>query len=318
MTASTDLHVVLGSGPAGTTLVDELLAREHRVRSVDRQGKEALPPGVERATADLENTDAATEATRGAAVIYHCVNVAYHLQTRLMPAIGQSILSAAERNGARLVVLDTLYPYGEADGAHITEETPWAATSSKGRLRADLDRMYLGAHAQGRARVVAGRAADFYGPRVLNSALGGGIFPQAIQNQEVVTLGQTGLPHSYTYIRDVARGLATLGEHPEGDGRVWHLPSVPARSTDAILNLVAQAVGHPLRQHNLQRAEAYGPFDATFMDGYEEMFYQYRIPQNMVSAAFEQQFGVQPTPFETGIPATVAWYQAFLARQAPR
>lgn len=311
-----DLHVVLGSGPAGTTLTRELVARGHRVRLVDRRADTHAPAGAELVSADLSDADAATAATLGAAVIYHCVNVAYHLQPALMPGIAEAILTAAERNGTRLVVLDTLYPYGEADGDHITEQTPWAATTVKGRLRADLDRHYLEAHRQGRVRVVAGRSADFYGPGVLNSTLGGAVFPAALTGGEVLTLGDTSLPHSYTYIRDVARGLATLGERPEGDGRIWHLPTVPARSTNEVLALVAGAVGQPgqpLRTQNLQQAVAYGPFDQTFMDGYAEMMYQHHIPQNMVSDEFERTFGVHPTPLEEGIPQTVAWYREFLA-----
>lgn len=59
------------------------------------------------------------------------------------------------------MVLDTLYPYGEANGEHITEDTPWTAITSKGKLRAALDAMYMQAHRQGRARIVAGRSADF-------------------------------------------------------------------------------------------------------------------------------------------------------------
>ena len=314
--SAADLHVVLGSGPAGSTLMHELAGRGHRVRLVTRHADTSVPEGVEHATADLGDAEQAARAAQGASVLYHCVNVAYHLQVELMPGIGEAILTAAERSGARLVVLDTLYPYGEADGEHITEETPWAATTSKGKLRAALDAGYMRAHEAGRARVVAGRAADFYGPGVLNSALGGATFPAALTGGEVLTFGDTRLPHSYSYIRDVARGLATLGEHPEGDGRIWHLPTAPARSTDAVLELVAQAVGKPLETHNLQRAEPYGPFDKTFMDGYAEMMYQYFIPQNMVSTAFERAFGVQPTPLEEGVPATVAWYREFLEQRA--
>lgn len=106
-----DLHVVLGSGPAGSTLVDELTARGHRVRSVDRSGRPSETPGVEKLAADLTDPVAAEQATAGAAVIYHCVNVAYHLQVEVMPKIADAVLSAARAAGARLVVLDTLYPY---------------------------------------------------------------------------------------------------------------------------------------------------------------------------------------------------------------
>lgn len=44
MTTAPDLHVVFGTGPVGTTLVDELLARGKRVRLVNRGGKTPEPP----------------------------------------------------------------------------------------------------------------------------------------------------------------------------------------------------------------------------------------------------------------------------------
>jgi nucleoside-diphosphate-sugar epimerase len=307
MSASqTDLHVVLGSGPAGSTLAGDLVRRGLRVRNVSRSAPKQPLDGVEYATADLSDPTQATEATAGAAVLYHCVNVPYHLQVEQMPRIAEAILAAAERHEARLVVLDTLYPYGEADGEHITEATPWAATSRKGRMRAELDRRYLDAPVP----VAAGRAADFYGPGVLNSTLAGAVFPAALQDEPVLTIGDIDLPHSYSFIGDVARGLATLGTDTRGDGRIWHLPTVPAHTTREVLDLIAKEVGHPLKQHNLAKAEPYGPFDATFMAEYAEMFYQHTTPQNMVSAAFEEAFGVHPTPLPEGIAQTVAWYRA--------
>jgi nucleoside-diphosphate-sugar epimerase len=311
-TSTSDVHVVLGAGPAGTTLAGELAARGRRVRLVDRRGVGPAPEGVERLGADLADPAAALAATEGATVVFHCVNVAYHLQVELLPGIAESILGAARAHGARLVVLDTLYPYGRAGGEHLTEDTPWAATSRKGRLRADLDRRYLAAHEAGDVRVVAGRSADFYGPGVLNSTLGGAVFLPALTGEPVVTIGDVDLPHSFTYIHDVAAGLATLGEHPEADGRIWHLPTAPARTTREVLGLVERAVGRPLEEHNLQRAEPYGPFDATFMAEYAEMLYQHQIPQNMISTAFETTFGVTPTPLEDGVAATVAAYSELL------
>lgn len=307
------LHVVLGSGPAGSTLAAELADRGHAVRHVSRRVPENAPPGVETAAADVSDPAAARDATAGAAVIHHCVNVPYPEQPARLPGIGEAILGAAAAHGARLVVLDTLYPYGEAEGDAITEDTPWAATSVKGRMRADLDRRYLAAHEAGEARVVAGRAADFYGPGVLSSTLGGAVFPAALSGGEALAIGDIDLPHSYTYIKDVARGLATLGERPDGDGRIWHLPTVPARTTRAVLDLVAREAGTPLRLHELREAAPYGPFDAEFMEAYSEMFYQHEIAQNMVSTAFEEAFGLAPTPLEEGIAETVAWYRAALA-----
>ncbi|TXR99782.1 NAD-dependent epimerase/dehydratase family protein [Streptomyces sp. col6] len=313
MTTARDLHVVLGSGPAGTALATELAGRGHRVRLVDRSGDGDAPDGVQRFAADVSTAEGAQAALDGAAVSYHCLNVGYHLQVEVMPRIQRSILSAAEAAGARLVVLDTLYPYGETHGAVMTEDTPWNATSRKGRMRAELDARYLAAHDEGRLRVVLGRSADFVGPGVLNSTLGGAVFPNALTGEEVPVLGDIDLPHSYTYIGDVAAGLATLGENPDGDGRVWHLPTAPALTTRQIMDLVAQRIGRPLNLTVIAEPRPYGPFDEVFMAEYAEMFYQHTEAQIVDSTAIEKAYGLAPNPMPTTVDATLTWYGELLA-----
>ncbi|CCK32581.1 hypothetical protein BN159_8203 [Streptomyces davaonensis JCM 4913] len=306
------LHVVLGSGPAGTALARELVRRGHPVRLVDRKGEGPVPDGVERFAADVATAEGARAAVDGAAVVYHCVNVGYHLQVEVMPRIQAAVLAAVESVGARLVVLDTLYPYGETGGAVMTEDSPWQATTRKGRMRAELDEKYLAAHREGRARVVLGRSADFVGPGVVNSTLGGAVFPAALTGGEVPGLGDIDLPHSYTNIEDVAAGLATLGERPEGDGRVWHLPTAAAVSTREVLTMIEKRVGRPLTVVPVPEARPFGPFDEQFMAEYAEMFYQHTEPQIMDSSAFERTFAVAPVPLAETIDATVAWYADWL------
>ena len=273
---------------------------------------------METVQADLSITADAIKATDGATVIYHAVNVAYHLQVPVLPSIANAILAAARTHGARLVVLDTLYPYGEADGEAITEQTPWAATSRKGRLRAELDQRYLEAHHRGEVRVTLGRSADFFGPGVINSTLGGAFFPGALTGSPALGLGDLTLPHSYTYILDVARGLATLGTDERGDGRAWHLPTHPALPTTSIHRIVEELTGRPLVVDVMTEPVATGPFDEQFMAEYAEMFYQHRIPQNMVSTDFETTFGVTPTPLREALAATIDWYAAALAQDGQR
>ncbi|MEV0261914.1 NAD-dependent epimerase/dehydratase family protein [Streptomyces sp. NPDC050617] len=310
------LHTVLGAGPAGTSVALELARRGHAVRLVDRTGSGEPLDGVERFTGDVGTVNGALAAIEGAAVVYHCVNVAYHLQVDVMPGIQEAVLGAVARTGARLVVLDTLYPYGETHGEVMTEDTPWRAATAKGRMRAALDERYLAAHQEGRARVALGRSADFVGPRVLNSTLGGAVFPAALTGGEVLALGDIDLGHSYTNILDVARGLAVLGENPSGDGRVWHLPTAPARTTREILTALGDLVGHPLQIVAMDEPRPFGPFDETFMNSYAELFYQHTEPQIMDSTAFQQKFDVAPTPIETTLSQTLEWYRGFLAAQA--
>ncbi|MFF3356895.1 NAD-dependent epimerase/dehydratase family protein [Streptomyces sp. NPDC002917] len=311
MTAVRDLQVVLGAGPAGTTLARELVDRGHPVRLVDRAGGGPATEGAERFAADVATADGARAAVEGAAIVYHCVNVGYHLQVDVMPRIQEAVLAAAEAVGARLVVLDTLYPYGETHGAVMTEHSPWNATTRKGRMRAELDARYLAAHTEGRLRVVLGRSADFVGPGVLNSTLGGAVFPAALTGGEVPALGDIDLPHSYTYIADVAAGLATLGAHPGSDGRVWHLPTAPALTTRQIFTMIEERTGRPLDINVVDEPRPVGPFDEVFMAEYAEMFYQHTEPQVVDSSAIEKAYGLTPNPLPAT--ATLAWYEQLLA-----
>ena len=93
---SANLHVVLGSGPAGSTLASELVGRGYAVRLVDRRGEGPEKEGIERHAADLSDAGQARGAVSGGEVVYHCVNVPYELQVRVMPKIQEAILSAVE------------------------------------------------------------------------------------------------------------------------------------------------------------------------------------------------------------------------------
>jgi hypothetical protein len=178
--------------------------------------------------------------------------------------------------------------------------------------------MYLDAHRAGQARVALGRSADFFGPRVLNSTLGATFFPAALTGQPVIGFGDTSLLHSYSWLPDVARGLVELGtaQHEVGDGRVWHLPTAPAVSTDRVREIAETILGEPIAVDVLDRPVATGPFDAQFMAEYAEIFYQHLIPQNMVSTPFERAFGLAPTQLVNALRETIEWYRRFLVARA--
>lgn len=312
------LHIVFGTGPAGLALIDKLHARGHRVRAVNRSGSAPVPEGVELVAADVTDQDTMRSLCAGATTIYNCTHAPYHLWRELLPKLHNAFLDAAAHSGARLVVTDTLYMYGPTHGAVMTEQTPHNATSYKGRMRAEIAARYLDAHAAGTAKVALARAADFYGPRVTMSALGAAVFFPALQGKPVFALGNIELPHSYSYIADVGEALATLGEHERAMGQAWHVPTAPALTTHELHGLIGKELGYELTADILAEPtdQAWGPFDATFMREYVELFYQYLEPQIVDSTAIADAFGLHPTPIEDGLRATIAWYRDQLANPA--
>ncbi|MFE4414159.1 NAD-dependent epimerase/dehydratase family protein [Streptomyces sp. NPDC056821] len=291
--------------------MEQLLARGHRVRAVNRSGSAPVPAQVELVAADITDPQAMRSVSAGAAVLYNCAHAPYHLWDELLPRLQDGFLAGAAGSGARLVVTDTLYMYGPTGGVPMTESAPYNATSHKGKLRARIADRYLQAHNAGTVQVAIARAADFFGPRVLNAALGGAAFLPALQGQPVIALGDIDQPHAFSYIGDVAAALATLGEHDEAFGRTWHVPTISGHTTRQMHCLIEQELGHPITSEVLPAAteDAWGPFDDVFMREYAELFYQYLEPQIVDRQAIGDTFGLHPTPVREALRATIAWYR---------
>ena len=241
------LHVVFGTGQVGRTLAACLAGRGLAVRAVSRHRPPGLADGIDWRAADATDPDAASDAAKGAAVVYQCLNAPYTQWPERFPPLQRGVLAAAERTGALLVSLENLYGYGPTGGKPMTEDLPLAATTVKGRTRAAMTAELLAAADAGRVRVAIGRASDFFGPGVTEgSTLGERVFGNALAGRRADFIGNPDLPHTYSYVPDIAAGLATLGTDARAVGQVWHLPGPATVTTRALLDLVAAEVGHPV------------------------------------------------------------------------
>ena len=132
------LHVVFGTGQVGHALAAVLAGRGLTVRVVSRHRPPELADGIDWRAADATDLDAASDAAKGAAVVYQCLNAPYAQWPERFPPLQRGVLAAAERNGALLVSLENLYGYGPTGGRPMTEDPPLAATGVKGRTRAAM------------------------------------------------------------------------------------------------------------------------------------------------------------------------------------
>jgi nucleoside-diphosphate-sugar epimerase len=306
------LHVVFGAGQVGRMLAVLLAERGVTVRVVSRRRSAGLPEGTAWRAADAADLDAACDAAKGAAVIYQCLNAPYAQWPERFPPLQRGVLAAAERAGALLVSLENLYGYGPTGGRPMTEDLALAATTVKGRTRAAMTGELLAAAAAGRVRVAIGRASDFFGPGVSQgSTLGERVFGNALSGRRADFIGNADLPHTYSYVPDIAAGLVTLGTDARAAGQVWHLPGPQTVTTRALLDLVAAQVGHPVGVRSVPKlaVRALGLINPA-MRGLAEMSYQFDEPFVLDTTKYESVFGAAGTPLAAAIAATVAWYRA--------
>jgi nucleoside-diphosphate-sugar epimerase len=310
MSNPNELHVIFGAGPVGRAVMSELVANGKRVRIISRSGKIDAPAGVEVVAGDATDPAATRALCAGASVVYNCTNAAYTAWPEQFPPLQAGVMEGAAAAGAKLVVMENLYMYGPTAGRPLTEDLPYAATTRKGRTRARMAEELLTAHANGKVRVAIGRASDFFGPNVRDSAVGERVFASALAGKTAQIIGNPDLPHTYSYVPDIGKGLVLLGERDQALGQAWHLPSAPAVSTRAFIELVYKAAGYAPRLQVLPSLVVRGlGLVMPLMRELAEMLYEFEEPQVVDHSRFARAFGDHATPLSEAIPATVAWYQ---------
>ncbi len=304
------LHVVFGAGQVGHALAAHLGGLGLPVRTVSRHRPRMLAEGVDWRVADVTDREAATDAAKGASVIYQCLNASYTQWPKLFPPLQRGVLTAAERTGALLVSLENVYGYGPTGGKPMTEDLPLLATTAKGRTRAAMTQELLDAADAGRVQIAIGRASDFFGPGVTESTLGKQVFAKAVSGKRADFIGNPDLPHTYSYVPDIAAGLATLGTDARAAGQVWHLPGPDTGTTRAILQLVAAELGQPVGIRAVPKllVRALG-LVSPMMRGLAEMSYEFDEPFILDTTKFRNTFGAGGTPLVTAVAETVAWYR---------
>ncbi|HME02399.1 MAG TPA: NAD-dependent epimerase/dehydratase family protein [Solirubrobacteraceae bacterium] len=304
-------HVVFGAGQVGRALSARLAGLGLAVRVVSRHQPVALPDGVDWRAADAKDPDAAADAAKGATVVYQCLNAPYTNWPELFPPLQRGVLSAAERNGALLVSLENVYGYGPTGGKPMTEDLPLAAKTVKGRTRAAMTEELLTAAERGRVRIAIGRASDFFGASVTETTLGERVFANALAGKRADFLGNPDLPHTYSYVPDVAAGLATLGSDERAVEEVWHLPGPETVTTREVLELIGGEVGHPvaIRSVPTLALRALGLFN-PMLRALAEMAYEFEEPFVLDTSKYQSTFGAAGTPLAPAIASTVAWYRS--------
>lgn len=285
------LHVVVGAGPVGSAVAHELLSRGEKVRTVTRSGFGV--DGTDKVAADAGDAGRMSELADGAAAIYNCVNPPYNRWTTDWPPVANALLAAAESSGAVLVTTGNLYVYGPVD-APMTEDTPLAATGSKGRVRIQMWQDALAAHQAGRIRAVEVRGSDYLGGNSLLSML---ILPALRKGRTAFVPADLGAPHTWTNVGDVAKLLVVCAADERAWGRAWHVPSAPACSIRELTAIAAQQLGAKLKVRSLPQSvlRSVGVVNPTVRE-LRETQHQFRKPFVLDSSAAEETFGLRPTP----------------------
>lgn len=297
------MMTILGAGgPIGNELAKIFVAEKTPVRLVGRNPKPL--DGAEVCVADLSDREQTVRAVAGSDVVFLVAGLAYELAVwqDLWPRIMANTIEACKQAQAKLVFFDNVYMYGKVQGA-MTEQTPYNPCSKKGAVRAAIATTLMDEVKAGNISALIARSADFYGPNTKNGVPNVLVFENFAKGATASWLVNAQVPHSFTFIPDAARGVATLAERESAFNQVWHLPTAAGPPTGReFIEMAAAAFGVRPKYRVLGTPLLWvaGWFDQTVRESYE-MLYQNAEPYIFDSTKFATEFGFAGTPYADGI-----------------
>ncbi|MCU7693786.1 NAD-dependent epimerase/dehydratase family protein [Haoranjiania flava] len=303
------MQTILGAGGAiGTLLAKELKNYTPKIRLAARNPRQ-VHSDDELFSCDLKNKACVSEAVKGSDIAYLTAGLTYNLKVwkREWPVVMGNVINACLEHNCKLVFFDNVYMYHKNHLANMTENTPVAPPSEKGKVRHILVRMIEDAMEQSGLQALIARSADFYGPGANASILKIGVTDNLLKNKKAFWQADDGKIHSLTYTPDAAKAVALLGNTPDAYRQAWHLPTSKEKLTGKeLIALTAAAMNKEARHYVLSKTmvSVAGIF-VPILRELKEMLYQYDRDYFFDSSKFDQRFQMQATSYAEGIKAAV-------------
>ncbi|MDP6589096.1 MAG: NAD(P)H-binding protein [Alphaproteobacteria bacterium] len=206
--------VILGAnGRFGRAAADAFAAAGWQLRCFGRSRPRTLGAG-EWVTGDAFDAAALNSAAAGREVIVNALNPPYTRWRHELPRLTANVIAAAKSSGATVMIPGNVYHYGAAMPARLAEDTPAAPTTRKGRLRAEMERAYEQASAQG-VRTIILRAGDFIERQRTGNWFDSHIAAD-VSAGRVMYPGPLDRLHAWAYLPDMARAIALLADKRAG------------------------------------------------------------------------------------------------------
>lgn len=298
------MHTILGAGgPVANALTRELLNNNETIRLVSRKPIQPQGKNVTWKKADLLNYSELIEAVKGSKVIYLTAGLVYDkkIWQAQWPVIMQNFINLGKETGARLIFFDNVYSYGLVNSPMI-ESTPYNPCSVKGEIRAKIATQLVGEAKAGNIRASIARGADFYGATNGNGILDFMILDKYAKKQRAQWIGNPQKLRNFSFIPDMGKGMYLLGQDPESDNQLWHMPTAAPLKGMEFIEMASNIYGIEPKYMALKKwmLQLFGLFDKTTSE-VAEMYYQYNHDYNFNSAKFEKAFNFKPTSYEDGI-----------------
>jgi UDP-glucose 4-epimerase len=269
-----------GAGFVGSHVVDQLRTAGQEVAVLDD-----LSLGSER---NLAHHGAGVDFVRGSVLDVPLVermvsdaDVVYHLAAvvgvqnilrdplaalRVNSRGAETVLDAAARSGAKVVLASTSEVNGKSDRLPMQEDDDrvlgstsvprWGYATAKA-----LDEHYALAHAANGLKVVCLRYFNSYGPRMESRGYGSVVatfLKQALRGEPLTVHGDGSQSRCFTFVEDTARATVLAGTVDCADGQVLNIGADTLTTVAELAQTVVELVGSASPLASVDPRERYG------------------------------------------------------------
>jgi nucleoside-diphosphate-sugar epimerase len=311
--------LVLGAtGGIGSEVAKLLLTRGWSVRALHRHPDTLpagrRPPGLQWLQGDAMSAADVARAAARVSVIIHAVNpLGYRNWGRLVLPMLDNTIAAAQANGAQIVLPGTVYNFGPDVLPELHEDSPQNAVTTKGRIRAEMERRLRAASSKGgsqRCKVLIVRAGDFFGPGAANNWFSGALVKPGRPVSTITCPGTPGVGHQWAYLPDVAETIIRLLEKSADreSFAVFHMEGHWDADGTQVVEAIRRCAGNP--QIKVARLpwtlmRLVSPFVPLFRE-LAEMRYLWTMPVRMDNQRLTAVLGAEPhTPLDAAVRTTL-------------
>lgn len=246
-------------------------------------------------------------ALEGAETIVYLVGVNYW-EFQLHPVLMRKTIDGAKAAGVkRIFLIGTVYPFGRAQSATVSEEHPRNPHTFKGKMRKEQEEILFAAHETGAIEACELRLPDFYGPEVDKSFLWSA-FVAAKRGGRAQLIGPIDTPHQFVFVPDVGPIVARLLKTEGAWGKTWNFAGSGTITQRAAVEKIFAAAGRPVRLMVAGKTmlRVMGLFN-PLMRELVEMEYLHTDPVLMDDRRLESLLGgVERSLYDEGIRLTLA------------
>lgn len=318
--------VVFGaSGAIGTNLIQ--IASQERpnwsIKAVSRSGSASKCrlgsldlPNVEMVKGSVENLDDCKSLTENSDIVVSAIGLARYEAKHWAehwPIIVKNLFEVTSSDRP-LIFCDNLYAYGPKVDIDTSTETVPATLTSKPGVRATMRQTFAQRMLDAPQSLTVVGGADFFGPHVTDKSFLGDTFTgNMVGGKKPLAIGTAQAVHDFCYAEDFARALFVTAIRPKkAAGKFWICPhSIHGMTMESIAQAVNGHLDTPVQGMQVLptfMVHILGWF-MTFMRELKEMLpfwtndYTIRGDRD-----FTETFGVEATPMDKAIQATVDFY----------